>query len=207
MKAERSSLPIKMTKTGYVLLSAALCALGIVLMAAPDVSLVVFERALGICMVLYGSIKLAGYFSKDLFRLAFQFDLAFGILLLALGVIALARPEFTISFLCVMLGIPLLADALFKVQIAIDAKRFGILRWWLILALAILSGSFGVLLVLRPIQSARAMMVLAGLSVLAEGLMNLCVALCTIKIIKHQWPDELDADERIDFGDIHIKKE
>lgn len=203
MKAVRSSLPIRLTKTGYILLSAALCVLGIVLTAAPDVSLVVFEHALGICMILYGIIKLAGYFSKDLFRLAFQFDLAFGILLLALGVTALARPEFTISFLCVMLGIPLLADGLFKVQIAIDAKRFGISSWWLILALAILSGGFGMLLVLRPIESAQAMMVLAGLSVLAEGLMNLCVALCTIKIIEHQRPDVLDADEWTDFGSIH----
>ena len=203
MRAERSALPIKVTKTGYILLSAALCVLGIVLMAAPDVSLAVFERALGICMILYGIIKLAGYFSKDLFRLAFQFDLAFGILLLALGIITLARPELTISFLCVMLGIPLLADGLFKVQIAIDAKRFGISRWWLILALAILSGSFGALLALRPIQSAQAMMVLAGLSVLAEGLMNLCVGLCTIKIIEHQRPDVLDADDRTDFGNSH----
>lgn len=203
MRAERSALPIKVTKTGYILLSAALCVLGIVLMAAPDVSLVAFEHALGICMILYGVIKLAGYFSKDLFRLAFQFDLAFGILLLALGIITLARPEFTISFLCVMLGIPLLADGLFKIQIAIDAKRFGITRWWLILALAILSGSLGALLVLRPIQSARAMMVLASLSVLAEGLMNLCVALCTIKIIEHQRPDVLGADDRTDFGDSH----
>lgn len=202
MKAVRSALPIKMTKTSYILLSAALCVLGIVLMAAPDVSLEVFEHALGIFMILYGAIKLAGYFSKDLFRLAFQFDLAFGILLLTLGVIALARPEFTISFLCVMLGIPLLADGLFKVQIAIDAKRFGISQWWMILALAVLSGGFGVALALRPIQSAQIMMVLAGLSVLADGLMNLCVALCTIKIVEHQMPDVMDADDMVFFNDI-----
>lgn len=189
MNGNRSVLPMKATKTGYILLSILLCALGIVLMTSPDVSLMILERTLGICMILFGAIKLAGYFSKDLFRLAFQYDLAFGILLSALGVIALAKPEFTISFLCVMLGIPLLADGLFKIQMAIDAKRFGITRWWLILALSILSGTFGVLLVLRPCESAQAMMLLGGMSLLASGFLNLCVAIDTIKIITHQKPD------------------
>ena len=30
------------------------------------------------------------------------------------------------SFLCIVFGIPVLADGLFKIQISLDAKRFGI---------------------------------------------------------------------------------
>ena len=37
-------------------------------------------------MLLFGFIKMIGYFSKDLYRLAFQFDLASGILLMALPI-------------------------------------------------------------------------------------------------------------------------
>ena len=53
-----------------------LCALGILLVALPDFSAELFCRILGIIMLLFGLIKMIGYFSKDLYRLAFQFDLA-----------------------------------------------------------------------------------------------------------------------------------
>ena len=39
------------------------------------------------------------------------------------------------------------ADALLKIQISIDSKAFGIQKWWLILAVAILTGAAGFLLV------------------------------------------------------------
>lgn len=91
------------------------------------------RTALGIGMVVCGAVKLGGYFSRDLFRLAFQYDLAFGILLAAVGVITLCHPGEAMTFLCVMFGIPVLADGLFKIQVAVDAKRFGIGQWWLVL--------------------------------------------------------------------------
>ena len=83
-------------------------------------------------------------------RLAFQYDLAFGVLLIALGIVTLTHPGETIGFLCVVYGILVLSDGLFKVQIAVDAKRFGIDRWWAILLAAACAGVLGVLLVLRP---------------------------------------------------------
>lgn len=46
---------------------------------------------MGIMLILYGAIKISGYFTRDAFCLAFQFDLAFGILLMAVGVILIAR--------------------------------------------------------------------------------------------------------------------
>lgn len=52
-------------------------------------------------------------------------------------------------------GIPVLADGLFKIQVAVDAKRFGIGQWWLVLLLAVLTGVIGLLLVLRPRRARR----------------------------------------------------
>ena len=77
---------IKAAKIGYIMISILLCVLGIVLIAVPDFSLTLLCRLGGGIMVLFGLIKIVGYCSKDLYRLAFQFDLAFGILLVALGV-------------------------------------------------------------------------------------------------------------------------
>ena len=50
----------------------------------------------------------------------------------------LARPGSVLDFLSTALGIAVLTDGLYKVQIAVGAKRFGLGAWWLSLALALL---------------------------------------------------------------------
>ena len=185
---------IQAAKLGYILLSVALCALGGVLIAVPDFSAALLCRLVGVTMLLFGAVKIIGYCSKDLYRLAFQFDLAFGILLIALSVVILIRPENMMSFLCIVLGIAILADGLFKIQTALDARRFGLRTWWLILSLAIIAGVIGAVLVFRPTESARIVTMLLGMSLLAEGILNLCVALCAVKIIRHQQPDVIEID-------------
>ena len=190
----RSVVPMRVAKTGYIIMSAVLCAAGILFMACPKLSVRMIGHALGIMMILFGCVRLVGYFSKDLFRLAFQFDLEFGILLIALGLIVLIKWENVMNFIFIALGIAILADGLFKVQIAMDSRRFGIGVWWLILVLAVLTGFVGLLLVFRPVESAQVLMVLLGISLLAEGILNLCVVVSTVKIINHQCPDIMESE-------------
>ena len=195
MKKVRSTGPLRAVKTGYIVISALFCVLGVVLLVMAERCVPWIGRALGIGMVICGVIKLGGYFSRDLFRLAFQYDLAFGILLIAVGVITLCHPNEAMTFLCVMFGIPVLADGLFKIQIAVDARRFGIGQWWLVLLLAVLTGVIGLLLVLRPTEGAQALVMLMGASLLLDGALNLSVALCAVKIVAHQQPDVIETDD------------
>lgn len=190
MREVRCVIPMRTAKVGYIILSTLFCVLGVLVMAMPQATLSVLHWVLGGFLILFGAVKLVGYFSKDLYRLAFQYDMALGALLLVLGVITLARPALTLDLLCVMLGVPLLADGLFRVQMALDAKRFGIPQWWLILALAILLGGFGVSLLVAPGRSAQLLTVLLGLGLFSEGLLNLCVAISAVKIVGYQKPDE-----------------
>lgn len=192
----RSVTPMKIAKTGYIIMSAVFCIVGILFIARPELSVKIIGRGLGIAMILFGCIKLVGYFSRDLFRLAFQYDLEFGILLIALGVIVFIRSPNVMNFIFIALGIAILADGLFKVQIAVDSKRFGIAAWWLILLLAVLTGFVGLLLVFRPVESAHALTMLLGVSLLAEGILNLCVVVSTVKIVKHQRPDVIESEYR-----------
>lgn len=64
----------------------------------------------------------------------------------------------------------------------------------LILAVAILTGVVGFLLVLRPSESTQIVMVLLGLSLIAEGLLNLITILTAVKIIRRQLPEIIDTD-------------
>ena len=190
----RSVTPMKTAKIGYIMMSVLLCLVGILFMVCPDLSVKVIGRALGIMMIIFGFVKLVGYFSKDLFRLAFQYDLQFGILLIALGITVLVKAQNVMNFIFIALGIAILSDGLFKVQIAMDARRFGINAWWLILLLAVLTGFVGLLLAFRPVESARILTILLGISLLAEGILNLFVVVSTVKIVGHQRPDTLESE-------------
>lgn len=191
----RSTLPMRAAKTGYIVMSLLFCAMGLVLLLAPEISAVRIGRLLGSFVIVFGAVKLVGYFSRDLFRLAFQYDLAFGLLLIVLGIVTLAHPNDTIGFLAVVSGIPVLADGLFKVQLAFDARRFGIRRWWLILTAAIVTGIIGAVLVFRPAAAVTVMTALIGAALLTDGLLNLSVALCTVKIVAYQQPDVIEVED------------
>ena len=179
-------------KVGYIVMSLVFCAAGAACIVNPSLSAAVIGRVLGVSMILFGAVKLVGYCSRDLYRLAFQYDLGFGLLLIALGALVLIRPAGVLDFLFTALGIAVLTDGLYKVQIAVDAKRFGIPTWWLTLALAVAAGLIGLALVFRPWDSARLLTILLGAALLAEGILNLCVAVCTVKIVNHQQPDVIE---------------
>ena len=180
---------IQAAKSGYIIVSVLLCMLGAALIADPTFSVLLLCRLSGLLLVLFGAIRIVGYVSKDLYRLAFQYDLAFGILLIALGALMMLRTDKMANVLFSILGIYVLADALLKVQIAIDAKAFGIDSWWLILAAAVVAGVAGFLLVLRPSESAGAVMISLGAALLAEGALNFITILAAVKIVRRRGPD------------------
>ncbi|MGN0996431.1 MAG: DUF308 domain-containing protein [Candidatus Ventricola sp.] len=179
---------IRAAKKAYIVISVILCALGLLMLLMPELSLSAIGIVVDLVLGVSGVIKLIGYLSRDQYQLAFQYDLAFGILLMALSAVVFLRPEHARSFLCIILGIAVLADGLLKIQTSLDARRFGLQTWWLILVMALLAGTAGMLLMLRPSQSASVLTRIMGVSLLAEGILNLCVALCAVKVAKPSAP-------------------
>lgn len=183
---------IKDAKIGYIMISVLLCVLGIVLIAVPGFSVTLLCKLCGGIIMIFGLVKIIGYCSKDLYRLAFQFDLAFGILLIALGIILIIRTDAMVNLISSVMGISVLTDALLKIQISIDSKKFGIQKWWLILAMAILTGVAGFMLVFRPSESIKVIIILLGISLITEGVLNLITILTAVKIVRHQRPEIVD---------------
>ena len=192
MMKNRSTAPMRVAKAGYIVMSLVFCAAGAACIAKPGLSAPVIGHMLGAAMILFGAVKLVGYCSRDLYRLAFQYDLGFGLLLIALGALVLLRPAEVRDFLLTALGIAILTDGLYKVQIAVDTKRFGVSVWWLTLVLAVVTGTVGLSLVFRPWDSTRLLTILLGTALVAEGILNLCVAISTVKIVNHQRPDVME---------------
>lgn len=190
----RSVLPMRAAKIGYIVMSAALCVLGVLLICIPEFFSGLLGVLIGIVLIVFGAVRMAGYFSKDLYRLAFQHDLTSGIILISLGVIILINPASLMIFVCSAMGLFLLMDGVMKIQTAFEAKKFGLGTWWLIFAMAVLTGLMGLALMLRPGAGSELLMILLGISILSEGILNLITAITAIKIIKHQRPDVIEGE-------------
>ena len=190
----RSIAPMRIAKTGYVVMSILFCVLGMGCILHADIGTRILGTLLGIALIIFGIVKIIGYFSKDLFRLAFQYDLEFGSVLAVLGIAVLVHPIHAVNLIVIAMGVLIMADAFFKMRIARDSREFGIGDWWFILGTAIVTGILGLLLMFRPGNSAEALITLLGIALVAEGILNLSVAVCTVKIIKNQYPDDIDPE-------------
>lgn len=157
---------LKFAKAGYYLVSVLFYAIGITFLLRREVNLDTATGAAGVLLIFYGVTKIVGYLSKDLYCLAFQYDLAGGVLLVVLGVFDLVFRERISEYLYVGSGLLVLLDSLLCIQTSIDTKRFGLEAWKGILALSILAGALGVIAVAVGTQ------VPAGLALLGEGAMR-----------------------------------
>ena len=174
---------IKRAKSAYIAVSVIMVILGAVLMLNPGLSMLTLCYLIGGLMVIFGITRLVGYFSKDLFRLAFQFDLALGIFCMLAGIVILVHPNNIMKLLPVIIGLFVTIDGVFKMQTAIDSKRFGLKRWYAILVLAAVTCVFGLLLIIDPFAGGKALMIFFGATMMIDGIQNLCVVLYTVKTV------------------------
>ena len=148
-----------------------------------------------------GIIRLLGYFSNDLYRLAFQFDLAVGLLTIILGGVLILHPRDVLSNLPIVIGLILLVDSVLRLQTSIDAKHFGMEKWWAILLVSIAGMAVGTSLLLRPFESSRALVRLMGAALMLHGGENLLVCLYTVKVPRRSDPDVIDAEYTVEEDD------
>lgn len=190
----RTPKSLKAAKYGYLIMAALLCIFGLTLMLCPGFSIHALGVIAGCLALLFGIVKIIGYFTSDLYMLAFQHDLASGILLAVMGVVILNHPASLMLFICIALGIYALADALLRLQTAMDSRRFGLPRWWVILLSSIVTGILGLLLVFCASRSSLYLTVLLGVTLLAEGILNMVTVLTASKILKEQKPHIIDIE-------------
>ncbi|MGN0547936.1 MAG: HdeD family acid-resistance protein [Acutalibacteraceae bacterium] len=195
---------LKSTKWLYIAFCLLLIGTGLCMAIWPTVSMTVMNYIIGALILAFGIIRIVGYFADDYYCIAFQFDLALGIFASVIGIAVLIHPKWIMASLPIAIGLFVLVDGLFSVQSAIDAKKFGIRRWWLILIFSILTVGIGLVMIFNPVRSAKVLAVITGIALIASGVEALIVALQTVKIkkaVKDRSPIEVDyieIDERKD---------
>lgn len=119
---------IKIACTGYILISIVFYITGFLCIVDPELIQLHSRTLAGTILIVYGIIKIIGYFSKDLYCLAFQHDFACGIFLIVLGITTLCiSSRFKDSSLLAALGILILLDSLLSIQTALDSKKIRII--------------------------------------------------------------------------------
>lgn len=164
---------LKRVKWVYVLLSVFLMGLGACLFLWPDIPAVAICCAIGGGAVVFGIVKIVLYVLREVGTVGEQFDFAIGAMCVIAGAILLIHPEAILSMIPQVLGVYMLIDCVFKLQITLDAKRLGNRGWWLSLAVTIICIVWGLLIIWRPFGlEDRSVALIAG-GLIADGVQNL----------------------------------
>ena len=91
-----------------------------------------------------------------------------------------------VEILSVCVGIFILIDGALKLQTAVDAKKFGIENWWLILVIALLVSIVGIILMVIPFAAQTMAAWIIGINLVLDGVLNICVVLSTVKTIRRK---------------------
>ena len=107
---------IKRAKAAYISTCAAIAVIGLILILFPEISMLAVCYMLGIAAIVFGIVKITGYFSADPYGLAFQFDFAFGIIAILLGLVVIIHPGNIMALVPVIMGIYFMIDGIMKIR-------------------------------------------------------------------------------------------
>lgn len=162
----------KIARLGYLLISALFCCAAFAVWLLPEYSPQAAFCVSGTILLGYGVIRIVGFFSDDPYCLAFHYDLACGLLFLVVGAMIWIKGVRGYPYLIPGLGWIALLDSLCKIQMAKEARDFGLRQWRVILPAAILTGISSFLLILDGFPGPRATKILTGCTLLLEGILN-----------------------------------
>lgn len=186
---------LKKVKVVYSIVSLTLLLYGVFLLLYPQIGIYWMYKIGGVLFVGIGIAKVVGYFSKDVLQLAFQHDLAMGIVSMIIGLLMLIWTKDMMRILTICLGLFMLVESLLKIQTAIDARQIGMKSWWLILIIGLITAVIGGLLVAVPIRGTNMIIRLMGLMILAYGIMNLYVVQNTVNTFRRDYAIEIYGKE------------
>lgn len=171
---------LKVARYGYLLISLLFCLSAFAYWLIPARSPTVTCWVCGGILLVYGIIRILGFFSEDLYCLAFRYDLACGLLLMALGGVVWLKGDHSYPYLIPGLGWIALLDSFLKIQMSTEAKDFGLRQWKVLLLMAILTAFSSFLLVLG-LPGPQVTDALVGCTLLLEGIMNWLTVVFTVK--------------------------
>ena len=171
---------VKEARVIHVVASALLLLSGILLLTWSDADDTLTRWVMGANFVVLGVARILGYFANDLYRLAFQYDLAMGAFCVIFGVLCMIRPDSVQNVIPYAIGLYVLLDGLLKAQTAFDAKAFGMKHWFGLLISSGLLSVFGVLALVG--LTTWPQHILVGIALILDGGENIWNTMGTVRV-------------------------
>lgn len=136
-----------------IVLSIVLLVFGLFMFTRPISTINVLMIVFGVILVLDGLVHLVSYFSiKNDYRF-FSGELVQAIIYIILGFVLMIN-YYNVSYLLpIILGIWIIVDSIFKLQISMNIRDIYDSHWGVLLALSILTGLFGMIVLFNPVSS------------------------------------------------------
>lgn len=176
---------LKRVRWVYLLLSVFLMSIGVCLIAWPAMSISMLCYIVGGGLIVFGLMKLVGYFVRELETMVEQYDFAIGVLSVLGGCVLIVQPDQLLVLLPQVLGIYVLVDCIFKMQVALDAKRLYNGLWYVMPLVILACFAWGLCLIFQPFDMGNNLPVLLGGGLIADSLQNLAaVAFIAVTVRK-----------------------
>lgn len=187
---------LKKWKWSYVILTVVVMLLGICLMIWPGISAGVLCNVAGAVLVILGAMRIVCYFQRGISALWHRYELPLGLLDALLGIYFFSHPANVLLCLPVIVGIAIIVDSVFKLQSALELRKAGSGRWWMVLLLAIVSILAAVFLIRNPFEGTMTLMVYLGISLVIDSIQTLVFIHHMSKDIRKLAPIEAEYEIR-----------
>jgi len=183
---------IKKSMKGMILYTIIMLVIGIIFAVNPGTSINIMNMFIAVVAMLIG-----GYFVFDYIRTPrenklLSFSLAFGIVLIGIGLFIFVNPEALTKFAIKLVGIILIVKAIYKLQIALNIRKVS-RAWKYNLLVSLLTLTMGLIMIIYPDGTAewflRVIGVFIALGAIGE-LAESAYVMGTIKDIKEALTDD-----------------
>ena len=145
-----------------IIISMILLVFGLFMFTRPISTINILMMIFGCLLVIDGLVHLVSYFSiKNEFRL-YSNELAQSIIYIILGFLLVCNYNTISSFLPMVLGIWIIVDSIFKIQISLNIRDIYNSHWGILLAMSIISALLGMVILINPLESLALLTMMCG---------------------------------------------
>ena len=161
---------IKTIRKHMLLTSILFLLLGVCFIVWPDEAARLLARATAILIIAVGAFELVLFFLGKKKGVIDIPAIISGVLLLALGVYLLIKPDTMLNFFNIIFGVIILIIGLDHLFQAIFIIRHVRSLWWISLIVGLVAIGLGVLTLLNPFSAIRTAMIIVGITMVVEAL-------------------------------------
>jgi len=187
---------LKKVKANYMVSAALLALFGLILLIWPRTSTTVICMALGCVLIVCGVIRLAVFWMNRDDSLYSTMNLVSGIVLAAVGVWIVVKPETIMVMVPIVIGIIVIFHSFHDFGQAAGLYKAGYDKWWIALLLGLITAGLGILLVVNPFEAAETIVRVIGICLIYDGISDMWIVSRVAKTVKHarQELEALDAE-------------